>query len=434
MTWKQKSFPVSHLRTVTRHPVFRLMFSQAFGQVFLALSALAIALLFSETEIADFALFFTFVTIVTPVGALRLEWGIVNAAPDRRIEIFAVGMASAFVVSLLAMVVFFGLSYIAIAPFGPRLIPYAPLVFWSTFLGSGGQLCLYSMVADEAYNRLSLFNFLNQALRAVVPILLVLSLARAPYMMAIGELAARAVVFIIFAAPYLRDLVRTFRSLSATGLRRVARTNRKFITISTPSSLADALSANIMTFLIGARFGAETAGAVWFSQRILAFPVSLAAKAAGDYLHGRLAKFLSSGDRAGARRLFLKATTLLSLCSTTLLLGAILIVPLLGRFEAANQWSIALSITPYFAILPTAFMLSAPLSRSILVTSKQEQKLIYDALSFSSALLAYWAAGQAELSIQLTVLSIASSQAIAALIYVRISFTVLDAPKRTTPS
>lgn len=421
------------MQRTARHPVFSLLVSQGIGQVFMLVGALSVAVLFSEAEIGDFSIFFSFVMISTSVAALRLEWAIVNATPEMQLETFGIALMIAVFISVLATGVFLALSLTAIEPFNFRLIAYAPLVFGSVLFGAAGQLCLYTMVAQQAYNRLAWFNFFNQALRAILPILLVVTLARDPYLMGAGELLARVAVFAIFVAPYATKLRAVWREVNWASVRNMLWTHRKFITISTPSSLVDAISASLMPFLIGARFGIAAAGAVWFAQRVLAFPVSLSAKAVGDYLHGRLRAMLVQDDLLGARRLFLKMTLVLAAFSCLLLLGATLLTPQIGKLSFTSQWSLALSITPYIAVLSAAFLMSAPLSRVILITNRQEKKLVYDVFSLCAALAAFGVTGYLSMPIEKTVLSIAAAQAFAALVYVRISYHALDKTAEPKP-
>lgn len=406
--------------------ILMLFSSQMAGQVFLVGSAVVIAVLFSEKLIGEFALFFTFVTVSTSVAALRLEWALVNTPEEERIELCTIGLLVTLSTSLLATAIFHVVSVTAIAPFQEPLKSYTPLVFLSILFGSAGQLCLYLLVARQSFGRLSWFNFLNQFLRAVFPVALVLGIGRDPYLLAIGEVLARAVILAIFLTPFLRVLWAAVPALSPGRVRHVLRRNWKFVAISAPSSLMNALSTSIMVFLVGARFGVEASGAIWFTQRLLAIPLSLMAKAIGDFYHGRLGAFREAADPAGAKRLFRKLAAVLAVCSLFIFVAALFVPAVLCGFGLADNWSLALSVTPYFVALPMAQMLSAPLSRSILVTNQQEKKLVFDVLSLATAYTASFWAGWMAFPVEFSVLSIAVAQAVAALVYVMISYRSLD--------
>jgi len=165
-------------------------------------------------------------------------------------------------------------------------------------------------------------------------------------------------------------LARTSRELlpaPAPGTtRRTLRTYWRFPAVFAPSALLNTLGTNLPLILVGAWFGAQSAGFLGLTQRIALAPAALIAVAVGQVFSGELSSRLRAGQ-VDNTSMYLRTSSKLALGGITI--AAVMLVASGWAFPLilGSQWAdsgnyaqaIALSVGAGFVVSPVSYVFIA---------------------------------------------------------------------------
>ena len=171
-------------------------------------------------------------------------------------------------------------------------------------------------------------------------------------------------------------------------MRAFWRTRRRFPLLSLPADAINAAAAQLPLVIVGSRFGAEAAGCLALTQRVLAAPVALLGAAVLDVFRRESA--LAFRERGECRAVFDRTLRVLAAGSVGVALLLAATAESLFVLAFGERWrlagTMALWLLPLFALR----FVASPLSYLFYVAGKQHVDLIWQALLLVLTLATLW--------------------------------------------
>ena len=351
----------------------------AAGHLFTLAVSPVLTRMFGPEDFGTLGLFTSFLAVSGVAVALQYETCIVSASDQSEAAYVALGAAMLAVpTSVTAGLVLWFLIHFSLLGFA-RLPLYVPVALSCVmcFVGLFAILRYWSL-REQNFREVSKAVFVQNAARAALQVAAGwLGLHNAGLI--IGETLGRGVgMGRMFRSswPELGGYARNFRWSEC---KRVLRKYWKFPLLSFPSALIDALCVSLAVPLLIQEYGPRSGGSYALVWRVLSLPSVLITLAVADTFHTQIAEHVRERP-SRVLAFFLRASVILLFVGTVpavilLLWARPLFVLVLGR-----QWDVsgamAAIIVPWFLI---QFVVN-PLSRTVLVLSGQETKLIWDVL------------------------------------------------------
>jgi len=352
------------------------------GQLpFVAVTPL-IARLYPAAELGVYGLSMAYVGIVAPVAGLRFDLAAISSRDRTDAQaLLLLSVLSVFPVAAASTGVLYFLKYLG----------------WGSYDALPGWLVIATgiiIVASGAYSSLRSWLVRRHRFRLVANSLTLLGCVRAVIPVALVPLGASAALLIaaeLFARlSAVGQMVRSgalFPSLRLTRLPLGALLERarrfwKYPLLLGPSGLVDAASTALPVPILASCYGLAAAGKFALVQRLVLLPAALIVSSAGDVFHAHAARL--AGEREGGVTQFLTRTA-----GKLLLLGIMVYAPmaLLAPFVAGwvfgARWADAGPMIALLTPLCIAQTIVSPLSRGLLLSGREERKLLADALSLT---------------------------------------------------
>jgi lipopolysaccharide exporter len=395
----------------------RLVRANSLAYAVALLTAPVLARIYSPEAFGAFGLFFAFLSLTSGVGGMRFEAGIVSARNRAEArELAALALSSSVVLGAFVSLVFGAI--ITLRLFGAEAVPlWAALALFVSIILAVAYATLRYVLYFLADVRAVARGVVSQALgRSLFQIGLGL-LSPTPSGLIAGETIGRGVGVgsVLFAARTIlhRPLPRV-RAIIAT-----ARRHYQYPLYSMPSSLSDAAVRFLPVPAIAALYGLHVAGLYMFVQRVIALPVGVFGQAVADTFHTELAV----AARVRGQDLYpLFARTFRSLSAAGVLLAILLVVAGLTVFEPilGAEWAGAGLVLAIVAPITAAQIAVTPLSRAVFVLGGQRQKLGYDLIALSLAVVSVLLAAVLHLTFLSFLGFLTASQLIARAVYLLI--------------
>jgi len=213
--------------------------------------------------------------------------------------------------------------------------------------------------------------------------------------------------------PYVKA-ARASQGAASAYLRR----HDKFWRFSLPSSLLNAIAAQLPLFLIGMHHGVVAAGLYALTQRVLAAPVSLLASSVLEvFKRESVQEYQTFGHCSHAYRYTFKALLVLGLGPALVLL---LFSPELFAWVFGREWRGAGELAQILAPLCLLNFIASPLSYVFFVAGKQKVDLVWQIALFLMTLGAFLVPG----SLHQNVLWYAIGYSALYLVYLHMSYQI----------
>lgn len=387
----------------------------ALGQAFVLATTPLISRLYTQSEIGQFGLFLSFLSVGVVASTARYELAIPSAETDEdAIAILYLTMGLSVPVALLGG----GCLWLLIRW---NILAFGALPSWTSvaiipaliLLGSFTAL-RYWFVRERRFGELGRVLALQGAARAVVPVILGV-LHGGSFGLIAGEIVGRG----LGAGRMMRatsKALRTVRVRTWPLVREVAARHWKYPGVLLPSGLLDVLGLALPVPLISQEYGVAAAGTFLLVQRLTAVPAALVGTSAGDVFHSRMAESMVR-DPIRARATLDRAALRLLKFGAVVFIPAALIAPLALPPLLGSQWKdsgILLS-----AVIPWSYasLVVTPLSRVLAITEKKELKLIYDCTALTLLVGVIMIGSQLGLRLTTTVLIASAGQVLAYYLY-----------------
>lgn len=198
---------------------------------------------------------------------------------------------------------------------------------------------------------------------------------------------------------------------SRARLRDAALRFRHFPLLLMPAGVINAAGLYVPVVLVAATYGTTAAGWLGFTQRVLAFPVTLVGQAVAQVYLGELAR--NRRERTGReRRLFRLASTRLALVGAGIGLTLGVLAPTLFPVVFGEPWRTSGLMAQALAISLALQLLASPLSQTLVVFERTGLQLAWDTTRLVAVTLAVYLAWQAGLGVTAAVWALSLASAI----------------------
>lgn len=377
------------------------------GQAPFVLVTPLIARLYPATELGVYGLAMAFVGIVGPVCGLRFELAAISSRD--RVEaqaLLLLSMITAVPVAVISTAVLCALKVL-------RWGSYDALSGWIIFATG------IAIAANGAYSSLRCWLVrrhrfgpvanslaLQGLARATLPLLLA-PLGAAASMLMVAELGARlSAVGLMIRKGALLHALRDAR-VPTRSLLDAARRYWKYPLLLSPSALIDAAATGLPVPILASCYGLGAAGKFALVQRLVLLPAALIISSVGDVFHAHAARL--ADQRGGHVSQFLAATAgRLLLFALALYLPIALVAPLVAGWVFGAQWADAGAMIAALTPLCVAQTIVSPMSRGLLLSGREERKLLADTLCLVLPLSTLYVASRWPILIAITSFSIAA--------------------------
>lgn len=349
------------------------------GQVVAILVAPALARLYSPDEFGVFSLLTGIALVIASVSALRFELAIL--LPERDEDAFSVAWLALLTVCTTVMLTTIAALLIGSHSTG-SLLPAASAPYLLTIpllVALVGVFTILNQLAirDQRYRTIASRNFLQQSTTALgqasfgavgwgTPGLI--------FGMALGQTAGISAL--------IRN-ERTRRSIALDSfrpskLRLQARRYIRFPLVLTPAAFLNNLGQYSPVLLLGFYYGADAAGWIGLTQRVLGIPAAVIGLAVAQVYLGSLAR--AARERPSyCRTLFYRTSAQLAVVAVAGGITIALFAPWAFTAVFGIEWApagrFAQALAPFFAFQ----MLSSPLSQTLIVFECLSRQLLWDA-------------------------------------------------------
>ena len=332
---------------------------------------------YPPAELGIYGLALAFVGIATPVTGLRFELAAISA--QDRDDARALLLLSALAILPVACAATVLLCGLKVLGFGS----YNALPWWiiaatgATIAAAGAYSTLRCwLVRRHRFGLVANSLTLQGWVRAGIPVILAPFGAGAPLLIG-AELASRlsAAWLMVRRGGLTAALSDTRVSASALWVR--VKKFWKYPALLGPSALIDAAATALPVPILATCYGLDAAGKFALVQRLVILPAALIVSSVGDVFHAHAASIV--GPRPGSVSGFLAATAArLLLFALVVYVPIALVAPFAAAWVFGRQWADAGPMITVLAPLCVAQTVVSPISRGLLLSGREERKLLAD--------------------------------------------------------
>jgi O-antigen/teichoic acid export membrane protein len=212
--------------------------------------------------------------------------------------------------------------------------------------------------------------------RAFIPVALAPLGASAALLIA-GELVSRVSAVGLMMRQGAPQVALRALHIPAAALRERALRFWKYPVLLGPSALIDAAATALPVPVLASCYGLPAAGKFALVQRLVMLPAVLIVGSVGDVFHAHAADM--AHVRPGATPVFLaKTAARLLLFAVAVYLPVALLAPLTAGWLFGREWADAGPMIAVLVPMCIAQTVVSPLSRGLLISGREEQKLVAD--------------------------------------------------------
>jgi O-antigen/teichoic acid export membrane protein len=345
------------------------------GQLILTATTPVLSRIYPPESFGTFSLLLAIAAVVGPVATLKFEAALVLPRDDddaRRL--FRLGMVAALIISVLTVVAIVVIQQVGFLPLDDSL--------GLTPLWVGVMVLLTSTFAVLSQAALRLRSYSSVAKRSVAQ-----ALGTAVGQVALGTLTQTSVGllggYVAGRSLGYIPLIRVTRDLWRRPKRRrkgymiLARKYWRFPLVFTPSGLLNALGSQMPLLLIAFWFGAAVAGELAIAQRLVLIPLTLIGASVGEVFGAEIAKQVRD-EAGGSRRLYLRASLLLTGVGIAVALGFLTLGPWLMPIILGEQWVSSGSFAQAMSVSVAAGLIASPVSKVYVVFQQSLASILVD--------------------------------------------------------
>jgi O-antigen/teichoic acid export membrane protein len=376
------------------------------GQAPFVLVMPLITRLYAPDELGVYGLALAFVGLTAPVAGLRFELAAITARdPGDSRALLLLSAIAILPVACLSTALLCGLKILGLGA-------YNALPWWmvgatgATIAAAGAYSTLRCWLVRRHRFRLVAASLTVQgAVRAAVPVLLAPLGASAALLIA-GELLSRlSAVALMLRQGTARGRLSGWRvPLQALGNRAVR--FWKYPLLLGPSALIDAAATALPVPVLASCYGLPAAGKFALVQRLVMLPAAFIAGSVGDVFHAHAADIAGRDPLATAGFVTTTGARLL-LFALAVYLPMALLAPFTAAWLFGAQWADAGLMIAVLAPMCIAQTVVSPISRGLLLSGREERKLLADLTCLVVPLAALYLASRHSMTVAITCFSAA---------------------------
>ncbi len=367
----------------------------AVAQFIPIIGSLALARLYAPAAFGAYSVWLGFVLIFAVIATLRLEMALVivkDGEPRKE--------AAQLVLATILLIGSLGGAVLATAWMTGLLLTdiktpslFAAVVIaamlaaasdsWQNWAASSGQY--------KALIRIRI----SQAFAIIVGQLSAATLAKTTEMLVLGHVAglafglAVAVAHLPVTPPPLAGLFGRLWSFWGT--------HRRFPIFALPADAINTISAQLPLLVISSRFGAESAGLLALTMRVLGAPIGLLGRSVLDVFRRHAAEaFRQTGS---CRPEYLSTLKVLTVGSMALIIGVILFARPIFDLAFGSKWEVSADMAMWLVPLFALRFVASPLSYIFYIVGKQNVDLVWQLVLLCIVTGALWLPDSLEYSL-----------------------------------
>jgi lipopolysaccharide exporter len=395
----------------------------AVAQGFTVALAPLITRLYLPDNLGQLGLFTAFINVAVLAASLRYELAIVSARNDREAaQLTLCSFLLALPVSTVAALTFYLLVRNRIFGYGTMPLYAAGLIIPAMLSTAAFTALRYWLLRKERFGLISHGTILQNAGRA-------LSQAGfgwlGPHTVGllageiIGRCSGMSRMFLATWPALKQELVgSTCRQIKDT-----LKANRQFAVYSLPSSLLDTLAATITLPLVVYLYGLNAGGSYSLVSTVLALPAVLITANVADAFHSRAA-LISQKDPVSLPGLVKRMACLLLFIGIFPAATLFAFGPHLFKWVFGSKWVEAGVMAGWIAPWFLAQFIVSPLSRVVLVVSRQKLKFIYDVITFGGTIAVFVIAYHRQWPVMTAIAALAGLKTVAYAIFFLLLLTI----------
>ena len=378
------------------------------GQAPFVLATPLITRLFPAAELGIYGVALAYVGITAPIAGLRFELAAISARNEEDARALLVLSALLIVpVTLACTALLCLLKSRAIGSYG-ALSWWLVALTGATVAAGGAYSTLRSWLARSTRFRVVANSLTLQGwLRAAIPVLFA-PVAAGAVLLVSAELAARLSSVLLMARRSGLYALLAKPRLSAGSLRERAARFWKYPLLLAPSALIDAAATLLPVPIVATCYGLGAAGKFALVQRLVVLPAALIVGSVGDVFHAHAANILGQRREAVGGFLAMTAGRLL-LLATVVYVPVGLLAPFTAGWVFGRQWSDIGIMIAALAPLCIAQTTVSPISRGLLLSGREERKLIADVVCLVLPLTTLYLTSRWPIIIAITCYSLAAT-------------------------
>jgi O-antigen/teichoic acid export membrane protein len=377
-------------RRLAQAPFWRAVGVVAGGAAFAqALSLLASPLLtriYSPAEYGTFALYVSVQWLLIVPCTARYELTIPLPTDDREAaQLLGFSLLLALVVTLLlGASVPLGLGRLLAGTPAAPLAPYVWFVPLALFFTATYQCMTYWGMRQRAFDAVARTRMVQGLGRTTTQLALGL-LAFGPLGLMLGDAVGRGGGSSTLARSAFRANPEAFRAITLAGMRRMARSYRRFALITSGSALLEAGAMQLPAIFLTIAFTVDAAGWYSLAQQVILLPVGLVANSVAQVYSGEAPRALREGPTQ-LRRVFLKSARGLALVALAPALALAVAAPWAFSLVFGQQWAEAGHFARALAPMFFCFFVMWPLTYTLNVLGELNVLIAWSSLRFAAVI------------------------------------------------
>jgi O-antigen/teichoic acid export membrane protein len=333
--------------------------------------------LYAPVELGLYGLALAFVGVAAPIAGLRFELAAISARD--RADSRALLLLSALAilpVTALCTALLCGLKVLGLGSY--NALPWWMVGATAAIVAASG---LYStlrcwLVRHYRFQQVATALTVQGFVRAAMPIALVPLGAVAGLLLASELIARLSAIGLMLRHGAVQAALRAVR-IPPAALRERATRFWKYPVLLGPSALIDAAATALPVPVLATCYGLPAAGKFALVQRLVMLPAVLIVGSVGDVFHAHAADMAHQQPTATVGFLANTAWRLL-LFAVAVYLPVALLAPFTAGWVFGSEWTDAGAMIAVLAPTCIAQTVVSPLSRGLLISGREEQKLVAD--------------------------------------------------------
>ena len=379
-----------------RRGVLAILFGTAGGQALVLMAAPVLSRIYSPSDFGVFAVISAVVTMLAMVTALRFDLAVPLPVEDEdAYALFALGVVSSLCLTVLGLVAISLFGHLLAQRF--HVLDVMPLLWLAPVIA--GATAIYTLLSQLAirhhrYTTIARRNVAQSAAVAVTQISTgLLGFAPGGLVVGLGVGQLTSALTLGRGAGLRSPAARA--GITLRRLRACASSYKKFPLLLAPAGLINVAGTQVPVVLVASWYGADVAGWLGMTQRVLALPVMLIGTTVAQVYLGRIAE-AARRDNNEIRALFSRTSRRLLLIGLPVGIFAAVLGPWVFPLVLGSQWSASGLYAQALSMSLAAQLIAAPLSQTLTVLVHQVLQLIWDIgrlLITSGAVAVCWLLG-----------------------------------------